>query len=325
MLLAVSLVVEGVKPEEMPPVTVNVSVPPELANWLNWTSEYVTATSGGALSTSSSLVRSVGDMKEALKSGTLDIAVSGHPFVEDGTADAFMHFPIGVGGIVFLAHVKSGRTVSLTARQVADLLSGQVTKWSDPNWYGVNQWMSAVEHTVKVAMWGEESTETRQVKEFLEKNTDAKWTPLTKFAASAAKLSSVEQAVSYVRDNPGAITWAPYHMKLEGIMPVQLFVIQTDDFVSPTAAGFKNALMPFKLTSDLPKQEDSSAWKRWTLTDMSKMPPDGSCMSMPPYPLSRFYYAIIKRDHTAGKHRYAFNREKRRGKKTKEKREIFSI
>ena len=305
LLLAVVIAVEGLQNDSLPAVTLKVNSAQETQLWLNWTDSYVKSTTNGLIST---IILNSGDLaatKAALKEGRIDVAISAHPFSQAGTDVDFMHFPIATGGIVFYANLGEDRTISFSAKQMALILTGTAHAWNETSLYENQKWMSQLPHSIKLFTWGPNSTETKQVRAFLEKNTEGYFNPMTKFSSTAVELKTMEDAIQKVKNTPGAITWAPYQTKLEHFIPIQLFVIQTDDYVSPTIAGFKNALMPFKKASDIPRQENTDVWVSWTLTDMTKMPPDGSCMSMPPYALSRFYYAIIRRDQTASTgHKY---------------------
>lgn len=309
LLLAVAIAVESAQNKTLPAINLKVSSEPETREWLRLTNDYVKTTTDNLVSADILESVSVESVKKALKEGRIDVAISAHPFSQEGSNVDFMHFPIGTGGIVFYANLGEDRTISFTALQMAHIMTGVVRRWSDDDLSRALPWLKQVAVPIKVITWGADSTEMKQVRAFMEKNTEGYFNPLTKFTADAMSVSSMDAAIEEVKKTPGAITWATFHTKIDHYIPIQLFVPQSEDYVSPTVSAFKNSLMPFKKPSDVPRQEDTDTWfKSFTLTDMTRMPPDGSCMSMPPYALSRFYYAIIRRDQTSSQeYRYAAN------------------
>lgn len=286
---------------ELEKVELKLRVDDSLTLAMPFTKKYLEESTVGKVSAVTEPFDSVESAEEALLSGKIDMLLSPHPVTKVASNGDVLHFPISTSGLVFITNIKPLTTLSFNAKQIADIFSGRVKRWKDASLTKVDRWLSEVNEEIKVVAWDVEGSEARQVRRYLELETPSSWPLSSSFTSEAIVKSTLKEALEYVQSTPGTITYVPFGSQDANMFPIQLFVVQTDDFVSPTAAAFKNALMPFKTPADVPKPDQTSTWKAWTLSDMSKMPPDGSCMSMPPYPLARFLYAIVKRDHSQTK------------------------
>lgn len=232
-----------------------------------------------------------------LLSGNVDFVITPRPLSDGPNGDTLLHFPISTGGFVIVANVVEGAQPRAKAKQLAGLFSGAIASWNHQSLIEFNPSFASVNTPVKVVKWDTQGFMTTELKRFLEYNGEGAWQATTDFATSAILKSSYQEALETVKSTPGAITYVPYK-KSAPLFPFAIYVPQSGDFVSPILAHFGNALMPLKEPKDMPAADDTSAWKQFSLTDMRKMPPDGSCMSMPPYALAHFNYLVVKKDQS---------------------------
>jgi ABC-type phosphate transport system substrate-binding protein len=229
---------------------------------------------------------------EALMAGEVDFLVTPSPARSNSGNAQLMHFPIATGGISIVSSVGMDRTISLSADLLAGIFAGRITRWNDPSFLVHTRELEKEDTAIKVVLWDLERTEIKELRRYLKYNSGGKFKDNVPFT-SAKIVGSFQEALEEVKKTRGAITYAPFG-STPGFIPFQFWLDLAGEYVSPFPPKFKNSLMPFKAESDLPKAEDS--WETFTLTDMTKMPPDGSCMSMPPYGISRFFYIITKKD-----------------------------
>jgi ABC-type phosphate transport system substrate-binding protein len=235
--------------------------------------------------------------REALMSGEIDFVISPRPFADGPGGDGLLHFPVATGGFVLVANVVPNAQTRMNAEQLAGIFNGQIPKWNTPSLLTENPAFSTVDVPIKIVTWDPEGYATLELKRYLEFNSEGVWTSSPSFSSNTQPKDTFEEALAYVKQNPGSITYVPFKHSGD-LFPFSIFIPQSADFVSPVLNHFVNALMPLKKPSDLPKADETSKWKDFSLTDMRKMPPDGSCMSMPPYPLSHFFYLVMKRDQS---------------------------
>jgi ABC-type phosphate transport system substrate-binding protein len=270
---------------------------PKLDAFLNYAKNGVLKSTNDRINMVTQPSSSYEDDKAALLAGDVDFVVTPRPITDAPGDVPLMHFPIATGGFVIVANTVKDHQTKMKAQHLASIFSGSITVWNHDLFKINNPEFSTVTYPIQVVVWDDSGYATTELKRYLENNSEGTWQSTTTFPANTIRKSTYAEALEYVKTMPGAITYVPF-TDSGTFFPFSIYIPQSDDFVSPGLNNFKNALMPLKEPEHLPSAEETSKWAAFTLTDMKKMPPDGSCMSMPPYPLSHFQYLVIKQDQT---------------------------
>jgi len=294
-LAVVALVVEAAIGAQRDAVELKGRMVPSVSSFMNYAKRYLSSLTSSRISVTTTATTTFQEDVAALSSREVDFVITPYPFQDLPAGAQVLHYPIATGGLVILANTPGAGQVSMNAKQVAHLFSGKVTSWDDLSILKPTSALKNVPGPVKIVLWEVNGPAATEIRRFLENNSEGEWKPNDVFTVAADVVGTYQEAVEYVKNNVGSVTFAPFG-ETAPLQGWQIFVPQSADYVSPTLNAFANSLMPFKKPEDVPNAEETDRWNGLTLTDMRKMPPDGSCMSMPPYAISRFYYLIILRD-----------------------------
>ncbi len=183
-----------------------------------------------------------------IKAKTVDFGASDAP-LKPAELDKFglMQYPMIMGGVVpvvNIAGVKAGQ-LKLTARNIADIYLGKITKWNDPRITANNTGLSLPHEAITVVHRADGSGTTWIFTNYLTK-VSGEWANKLGNAKAISWPTGLggkgnQGVAAFVGKVKGSIGYVEYAYALQNHMASVLLQNHYGNFVAPTAANFQSA------------------------------------------------------------------------------------
>jgi len=192
-------------------------------------------------------IGSGGGIKQ-IKARTVDFGASDAPLKpEELDKFGLMQWPQIMGGVVPVVNIKGVKAgqLKLTARNLADIYLGKITKWDDPRITANNQGLRLPHQDITVVHRSDGSGTTWIFTNYLSK-VSGEWKEKVGNAKSVAWPTGVggkgnQGVAAFVRKVNGSIGYVEYAYALQNKMASVLLQNQYGNFVAPTSANFQAA------------------------------------------------------------------------------------
>lgn len=194
-----------------------------------------------------------------------------------------IQIPIITGGVAIVKHGDLNIN-DIKPDQLCDIVRGSLTEWSKIDAFA--------DGNITMFYLDFESGSNMDLLSFLKYNSKCDdLEPSRTFIKKdhLKPVKSYEEMVKRVAETPGSMGYS-WFSATRNQKTFQIWVDRANSYVLPTKTSLTYSLM------QLENKPVARQWNDFTLTDMNRMPLDQSCMAMPPYPISRFLFLVIRKD-----------------------------
>jgi len=183
-----------------------------------------------------------------IKARTVDFGASDAP-LKKGELETIglIQFPMIIGGVVPVVNLKglAAGSVKLSAKALADIYLGTLTKWNDPALVALNPGVALPDQDITVVHRADGSGTTWIFTNYLDK-VSADWHAKVGCSKEVAWPAGIggkgnEGVAAYVQRVPGAIGYVEYAYALQNKLAHALLQNRAGRFVAPNEEGFQAA------------------------------------------------------------------------------------
>jgi phosphate transport system substrate-binding protein len=183
-----------------------------------------------------------------IKAKTVDFGASDAPLKKDELDKlGLVQFPMIMGGVVPVVNLKglASGSVKLSAKALADIFLGTLTKWNDPALVALNPGVALPDQDITVVHRADGSGTTWIFTNYLDK-VSPDWHAKAGCGKEVAWPAGVggkgnEGVAAYVQRIPGSIGYVEYAYALQNKLAHALLQNKAGAFVAPTDEGFQAA------------------------------------------------------------------------------------